>query len=367
MYNNHIELIGDDQFVNFLMDQNQLNFPYVNSSSIMQCQNSDEDDPNKLFSIYQLPKQTQRKKQQKKKKSEETILTSKSNFKNTYINKISTLIQESKQIITPKLEKKVSTQTDDSIQAKLIRNRECAKNSRQRKKIYLELLENRVNILKEELENCKRFIKSHNNCISQIGSNSQLQKYYVGKQQLFDKLESAVQNNYDNNEINLLLDSVGKEKMDASKYFLQQIMEISCPIYVKYILWASGSNLTEPTWFTDINREANISDNQMKSLKILYKNIQSDKEKLQDIIIQLQNVTENLQQQTNSIGNFIDEMRNILTPTQVAKFLLGIEKNKFQKEFRLSNFCKQFEDEFDTDIKQEELQFDDILQKKIHI
>lgn len=67
--------------------------------------------------------------------------------------------------MTPKFERKISTYTDDSTQAKLIRNRECAKNSRKRKKIYLELLENRVNTLKEELEKCKRIIKGHSNCM----------------------------------------------------------------------------------------------------------------------------------------------------------------------------------------------------------
>ncbi|CAD8103765.1 unnamed protein product [Paramecium primaurelia] len=32
MYNNHIELIGDDQFVNFLMDQNQ--YQFINKDQI---------------------------------------------------------------------------------------------------------------------------------------------------------------------------------------------------------------------------------------------------------------------------------------------------------------------------------------------
>ncbi|CAD8114690.1 unnamed protein product [Paramecium primaurelia] len=376
MYNNHFELIGDDHFVNFLMDQQQSNFAYVNSSSFMQCQNSDDEGPNQqeFFSSCQLPQQTQVKKQQKKKKSDDTILTSKQNLKNTYINKITSLIQESKPTMNHKFERKVSTNTDDSNQAKLIRNRECARNSRKRKKIYLELLENRVNTLKEELEKCKRIIKGHSNCMQQIGSNPQLQNFFVGRQQLFDKLESAVQNNSDNNDINLLLDSMrfrvgggGKERVNASNYFLQQIMEISFPIHVKYLLWASGSNLTEPTWLTNLSQEINITDQQMKSLKKSYKRIQSDKEKLEDIIKKFQTVKENLYQKTNSLENFIDEMRSILTPTQVAKFLLGLEKNKFQKELSMSNLWKQFEDEFDIEIKQEECQFDDTVIKKVHL
>lgn len=48
---------------------------------------------------------------------------------------------------------------EDNINAKLIRNRECARNSRKRKKIYIELLENRVKSLNEELDKTKRILK----------------------------------------------------------------------------------------------------------------------------------------------------------------------------------------------------------------
>lgn len=99
------------------------------------------------------------------------MLASKNNLKNTYINKITSLIQETKPSVHPKFERKASTYTEDSAQAKLIRNRECARNSRKRKKIYIELLEGRVNSLNDELEKCKRIIKGHTSCLQQIGSN----------------------------------------------------------------------------------------------------------------------------------------------------------------------------------------------------
>jgi hypothetical protein len=42
--------------------------------------------------------------------------------------------------------------------AKLLRNRECARNSRKRKKVYIELLENKVKSLSEELDKTKRIL-----------------------------------------------------------------------------------------------------------------------------------------------------------------------------------------------------------------
>ncbi|CAD8128080.1 unnamed protein product [Paramecium sonneborni] len=337
MYNNNFEFIGEDHYVNFQMDQHQLDLGFVNSSSQMLCQNSDDECLNQqeFFSQIRLqknnnefqliPEQRQGKRQQKKKRSEDTIFSSKQNQKNTYINKITSLIQETKPIVASKFERKVSINTDDSIQAKLIRNRECAKNSRKRKKIYLELLENRVNTLKEELDKCKKIIKGHNSYMQQIESNTQLQNYFLCRQQLFEKLEFAVQNNSDKNEVNMLLDQMrlriggGNEKIKASNYFLQQIMEMSFPDHVTYLLWASGLNLNETNWFIDLSREINISDLQMKSLKKSYQNIEQDREQLKEIIKQLQNVKENLDQKTNSLENFIDDLRKILTPIQVQR------------------------------------------------
>ena len=46
----------------------------------------------------------------------------------------------------------------EQLNAKLIRNRECARNSRKRKKVYIELLESKVKSLTEELDKTKRIL-----------------------------------------------------------------------------------------------------------------------------------------------------------------------------------------------------------------
>ncbi|CAD8192837.1 unnamed protein product [Paramecium octaurelia] len=376
MYNNHFELVGDDLFVNFLMDQPQNNFPHVESDSNIHYPIMDYEGPpqQEFLGANQHQAQNLSKKQQKKKKIDETMLNNKNNLKNTYINKITNLIQETKSNVAPKYERKASIYTEDSAQAKLIRNRECARNSRKRKKIYIELLETRVNSLNEELEKCKRIIKGQASCQQQLGSNQQLQNFFLGRQQLFEKLENAIKNRTDNNEINLLLDSMrfrvgggGKERVSASNYFFQQIMEICFPIHVRYMLWAASSESQEPTWFTNLSKEINLTEVQNKSLKKQYKRIQSDKDKLEQLIKQFQTVKDNLQSKTHQLENFIDELRGILTPTQIATFLIGLEKNKFQKEMSISNLWKIFDEEFETEVKEEDSPQQDTQQKKIHL
>ncbi|CAD8103216.1 unnamed protein product [Paramecium primaurelia] len=373
MYNNHFELVGDDLFVNFLMDQPQNNFPHVNSNSNIHYPLWDNDgQPQQEFLLpNQLQSHKLNKKQQKQQKIDETMFNQKNNLKNTYINKITNLIQETKSTVTPKYERKASIYTEDSAQAKLIRNRECARNSRKRKKIYIELLESRVKSLNEELEKSKRIIKGQTTCQQQLGSNQLLQNFVLGRQQLFEKLEYAIKNHTDNNEINLLLDSMrfrvgggGKERINASNYFFQQIMEICFPIHVRYMLWAATSENQEPTWFTNLSQEINLTEVQNKSLKKQYKRIRQDKDKLEQLIKQFQNVKDNLYSKTHQLENFIDELRGILTPTQIGTFLIGLEKNKYQKEMSISNLWKIFDEEFETEVKEEDSQQQDTQQKK---
>jgi hypothetical protein len=56
----------------------------------------------------------------------------------------------------------------ESSEAKLLRNRECARNSRKRKKIYIELLENKVKGLSEELEKTKKILKTSTSYLSKM-------------------------------------------------------------------------------------------------------------------------------------------------------------------------------------------------------
>ncbi|CAK63476.1 unnamed protein product (macronuclear) [Paramecium tetraurelia] len=393
MYNNHFELVGDDLFVNFLMDQPHNNFPHVNSNSNIHYPFWDnEGQPQQeLLLANQLPPQNLSKKQQKKKKMDETMFNNKNNLKNTYINKITNLIQETKSTVTPKYERKASIYTEDSAQAKLIRNRECARNSRKRKKIYIELLETRVNTLNEELEKCKRIIKGQTSCQQQLGSNHLLQNFFLGRQQLFEKLENALKNQTDNNEINLLLDSMrfrvgggGKERVNASNYFFQQIMEICFPIHVRYMLWAATSENQEPTWLTNLSKEINLTEAQNKSLKKQYKRIQTDKDKLEQYIKYL-----SLDQLNNSkllriicirkpisqrisqmnLGAFYLRLKSVLFSLVLKKYLtlISLQQNKFQKELSISNLWKIFDEEFETEVKEEDSLQQDSQQKKVHL
>lgn len=69
----------------------------------------------------------------------------KGNLKNTYVKKINSLLESSQQLEKAgKKSKELTSDASELVNQRLLRNRESAKNSRERKKVYLELLEKKV-------------------------------------------------------------------------------------------------------------------------------------------------------------------------------------------------------------------------------
>jgi len=56
----------------------------------------------------------------------------------------------------------------EKITQKLVRNRESARNSRKRKKIFIELLEHKVASISEELEKTKKVLETNNQYLNKL-------------------------------------------------------------------------------------------------------------------------------------------------------------------------------------------------------
>ncbi|CAD8188736.1 unnamed protein product [Paramecium octaurelia] len=417
--NSLFDLVENDFMVNYLMDPPHA-FPRTNSNQnfIGLQQNfsllDNQYEPMDLKQeepIVDAKKQKQKKRKTQKSNQSEPIKQKdpfqyKNNLKNTYINKITNLVQQDSQKLLQQQQAKFRTseedrhdknnsvsyqEMEDSTQAKLLRNRECARNSRKRKKIYIELLEHRVKQLNDELEKQKLLNKTSAGYLNKMSQNQQLQGFFLGRQQLYEKLEKSIQNKADDNELNLLLDSMrfrvgggGKERVSASNYFFNQILEICFPVHVRYMLWAASESKDlfadqqdqqqqegQPQWLLDLTNDLQITDAQKKQMKKSQRRIISDKNKLLEILSQFQEIKEQLYNKTSQVENFVDELRNILNPTQVGKFLIGLEKNKFKREMAISKIWNIFDDqsddeEGDVEVKEED-SIEEPAKKKVQI
>ena len=75
----------------------------------------------------------------------------------------------------------------------------------------------------------------------------------VERQALFEKLDKGVKNHLEENEINLLIDSLrlrlgasGKDRVSVLNFFFKKFFNLFLPPYLRYFLWVAllGNKLT---------------------------------------------------------------------------------------------------------------------------
>ncbi|CAD8190336.1 unnamed protein product [Paramecium octaurelia] len=303
----------------------------------------------------------------------------KENTKNTYIKKISSLMklsptqekieEKSMQIAEKKLltkpfqsQQQINYISQTEKEDKLAKNRESARNSRKRKKIYLELLENKVTKLSEQLD----LFKDVNDKTYSLAQNLQIKLTQKKEQDqtkciLFNNLQTSLQNNASEANVDSIIDSLNKKFGSASQerqflidHYARQINENCLAPFCNYIIQIAKKQ-------DDIfaQNEQNMNLNLLTQLKladkqkqILLKKQQKLAKHYQDIsnaVTQIMDTKSQIQKELASFDSTLDQLRNELRPSQVAKLLLAIEKKDMQH-----NFKESFEKFFGHDIEEDD-------------
>jgi len=324
----------------------------------------------------------------------------KGNIKNTYINKINSLITDPKYTnpentkgpsnqIKADVKKHVSIKNEvttqnptqvkmgmkkvrscdvlksdelEKLNMKLAKNRESARNSRIRKKVYIELLEKTVDQLQTELVTARKQLENNSSNLNKVSFQSKpMHNLHTAKQQLFERLEKMVDGKADESEVSFLIDSLrlrfgasGKERVDVVNYMFKQIVEFLVPVHMKYLLWVAtqnkdlfntpesiqangflppGTQIENTEYWTELHSSVNLSESQRKHLLRYKKKLLGEKQKFESLVHNLNSVRKNVLKQANSLQSVVDDFRNYLTPTQTAKLLLVLEREKNRKEF----------------------------------
>jgi len=151
---------------------------------------------------------------------------------------------------------------EDKEQIKLARNRESARNSRKRKKMYLELLEKKVTQLSEFLQESKKICKNSQNLLQDLNNQieyvrpdcfpltRQKKEMISNKQTLFNNLATCLDSNASESNIDTIISSLKKKFGAASQdrmlildYCFKQISDQILPIHMQYLLYAASQNL----------------------------------------------------------------------------------------------------------------------------
>ncbi|KAM3132403.1 hypothetical protein pb186bvf_015503 [Paramecium bursaria] len=287
----------------------------------------------------------------------------KGNTKNTYIKKISSLMKISNDQVEDQ-DRKVMPHKIQSMQFaekedKLAKNRESARNSRRRKKIYLELLENKVTKLSEQLEVFKKVYERNQDLAQHLQNKiSQKREQDNNKAILFQNLQNAVQGNTSENNIDSIIDSLNKkfgsgsiERHQLIEHYSRQIYENCLSPHINYILTQAKQKqdiYSQMDDDTHILKKLKLTDKQKSVLLKKQNKLIKHYDDLTRTLQSVDSVKIDMQNELTSFDTTLETLRKELKASQVAKFLLAIEKKDMQHHFK-DNFEKTFGSEIDED------------------
>ncbi|CAD8105663.1 unnamed protein product [Paramecium primaurelia] len=245
----------------------------------------------------------------------------------------------------------------DSIQKKLAKNRESARNSRARKKLYYELMEIKVKQLQDEVKRLKE-----NNCYQTndnqfCNKNTENFQTFLDQQQLlFDKLENCILKNQDNFEISMILDELrqltnqnNQNRNDAVRQYFDSMIEVCLPIQTKYLIYSIEQNkdffalqsddYTE--WMKETFKKTKIQQDQIIEVKRMESKIMSIRNNISDSIQKIKDQLKLIQSETTQIDQIWEQLKECLTPIQLGTCILAIKQNSFRQELQTSSLFIQ--------------------------
>jgi len=193
------------------------------------------------------------------------------------------------------------------------------------------------------------------------------------RKRLYERLEAGVLENISESELNHIIDSLrlhfGASSMERKKaidFLFDKIIEHFLPGYLRYILYASSEESecgnssgesctpfgTRKPGF--IFAEMNLNESQVQRLQT-YKN-RLNKEhghlkKLMEKFIEIKNCMLN---ESQKLEQLTDRIRDLITPKQICKYILSIEKTpSISKKIKPNNFWQSNPDEEDSESENE--------------
>ncbi|CAD8182330.1 unnamed protein product [Paramecium octaurelia] len=253
----------------------------------------------------------------------------------------------------------LNDRTMDPSRLKQVRNRESARNSRARKKIYFELLETRVQELQDEndklREQCNILSKSIENYNKQQDKFSQ---FLEQQQQLFGRLEDCINQGRDVTEIEILLDALKyrtssnkQERIDAAKSYLYSILNVCLPLQTKYLFsilddkdFFSQNSRNYTDYLKDVFKKIDTKSDDFGNNEKIKQKLGAAKQNMYDSFKKIRKEIKLIQSEAGKVDLLWEQLKEKLQPQVLAQCLLALHKNEFRAEFQALTIFKRPKD-----------------------
>jgi len=219
---------------------------------------------------------------------------------------------------------------------RLAKNRESARQSRRRKKVQLETLEERVSVLTQELDGLRRNHLENAHVSLQIHRHQQLQAL-MKQSGSPDRLRTQLR------ALQAATSPGSAERVEMLELHFKHLFNLLMPPYIKFLLWMvnqgedffNGATLNRENgnlWL-HLCQELNLSPEQEEKMKMNFKNCdtataKNERQRLSTCLTFLAKLRTTMATRTTTIETHSRTILDILTPEQGLQYLVWIEENR---------------------------------------
>ncbi|CAD8045270.1 unnamed protein product [Paramecium primaurelia] len=251
-------------------------------------------------------------------------------------------------------EKKIRKKYHDKIDFKLDlpdtnnkkeKARQSAKNTRQRKKAYIESLEQKVTQLTAQLNQNKK--------VESKPSLMQLmEQFLIDRKQQFDMLEKAYQEGNEAN-IKVITNSLrfkygisGQGRLMAINKVCELLIDLLLPMHMRYLFWVASENVdifkrerqsSEFYSFDMSDSQINclnsfgLDDDQILKIQNMQLIIQEQRSNYDNLIIEIYKIQQSIVKESEKCQTIVDEIWDVLEPKQAAGLLITLDKSRIEQ------------------------------------
>ncbi|CAD8106416.1 unnamed protein product [Paramecium primaurelia] len=242
---------------------------------------------------------------------------------------------------------------------KLAKNRVAARNSRARKRLYFELLENKVKDLQDEIDRLNEVCQ---NQAKQIQKYRECQENYQfqleTQKKLIEQLEVCQIKDQDLETTKFVLEQMKECQLNSDKnmvgnQYIENLLEILLPIELKYIVYSYDQNKDLLSdfqgsffeWTKETYQIMDVKQEQLRKIRKQKEKLNCIKKTITSCINNLYTSVKMIISETQKVDSIWKCIYETLEPLQLRSLLLTIYQNQHRPVFDCSNLfsdCKYF-------------------------